>query len=273
MYEGNKLGICEWAMPVDGPYTCKMARELGFDGIQLELGPYERGFSKSRSAVQKAYLEMAETHGIEFPSMAVRVTDYYSMVSEPGSPEHEIVRSGIDAGIEACAAMNVPILMIPNFVKSAIRTEREFDIAVAVFQKACDKAEGLGITIAAENPLSIPDTFRFFKSIDRKNIGLYFDLQNYYLHNDAYTPDILEALFDLILELHVKDGRGKELSGALLGEGSASFNASVEVLKRHEYSKWIISENYYDMPPLCGPADDPVALIKKDVATLRSLFS
>ncbi len=39
-----KTGICLWSLPIEGPYVCELAFDLGFEGIQLELGTYERGF-------------------------------------------------------------------------------------------------------------------------------------------------------------------------------------------------------------------------------------
>ena len=46
-----KLGIAEWALPVDGPYGCKIAAEIGFEGIQLDVGSYERNFPKTKKIV------------------------------------------------------------------------------------------------------------------------------------------------------------------------------------------------------------------------------
>lgn len=269
----NKIGICQWSLPVDGPWGCKLASELGLDGIQLDVGPYERGFPMGRKVVQDAWLELGRQYNIEFPSMATRVSDYYSMTDEPGQPEHEIVKTGVATAVKACKAMGIPMILIPNFEKSAMKTDRHLEIVVGVMQWACDLAADAGITIAAENTFSIEKTRAFISAVDRTNFGLYFDFQNYYLANDDYTPDILEGLYDHVVELHVKDGRNKDLSGALLGAGDASFEDSVKVLKDRGYDRWIVTENYYDMPPLCGPEDDPVALIQQDLATLRRHFA
>jgi sugar phosphate isomerase/epimerase len=269
----NKIGICEWSLPIDGPWAFKLAAELGIDGVQIDIGPYERGFPKGRKAVQAAYLEAADSYGITIPSMAVRVSDYYGMLDEPGSEEHEICKTGIASAIGACEAMGIPRILIPSFEKSAITTDRKFDILVDIIRWACDRAADSGILIAPENTLSAAKTRELFERVDRQNLGLYFDFQNYYLANDDYTPDLLDSLYDLVVELHVKDGKNKDLSGALLGEGDASFYESAGVLKKRGYEGWIVTENYYDMPPLCGPSGDPVELIKKDLATLRTQFS
>ena len=266
----NKIGICEWALPLDGPYACKLVADLGFDGLQINVGDYHRGFSMSRSLVQEAYMEMAEKSGFQFPSIAARVTDYYTMFSSHDEREANIVRSGIAAAIGACRAMNISTLLIPNFEKSEMIGEREFAEAVEVFQWACDEAGGDEIVIAAENTLSAEDTQRFLSEIARPNLKLYFDTQNYYLHKRYDTPQLLDQLFDHICEIHVKDGKDQDLSGALLGQGDTDFYGSIQVIKKHDYGGWIVIENYYDQKPLSDQDADAAALIEADLKTLKA---
>jgi sugar phosphate isomerase/epimerase len=235
----------------------------------LNIGDYERGFPMSRKLVQDAYLEMAETNGIEFPSMAARVTDYYTMFPSVDREESEIVRDGIGKAVEACAAMGIPCLFIPTFVKSEITTQQEWDDAVEVFKWACDDAGEQNITIGAENTFSAADTRRFLADIDRPNLKVYFDTQNYYLHKEYDTPALLDELFDVVYEIHVKDGKGKDLSGALLGQGDTDFFGSINVMKKRGYGGWIVSENYYDRKPLSDQKPDVSALLKEDLNTLR----
>ena len=269
----NKIGICEWSLPLDGPYACRLVAELGFDGLQINVGDYHRGNSMGRPLVRDAYLELAEQSGIQFPSMAARVTDIYTMFPSKDEQEADIVRSGIAAAIGACRAMNIPTLLIPNFEGSEIIGEREFAEAVEVFRWACDQAGRDDITIAAENTLSAEDTQRFLSEIDRPNLKLYFDTQNYYLHKNYDTPKLLDQLFEHVCEIHVKDGKGKDLSGALLGQGDTDFYGSIRVIKKHGYGGWIVIENYYDQKPLSDQEADAAALIKADLKTLKAVLA
>jgi sugar phosphate isomerase/epimerase len=273
MASNNKIGICEWSLPIDGPYACKLVAELGFDGLQINIGDYQRGFSMGRPLVQDAYLEMAEKSGIQFPSMAARVTDFYTMFPSKDEQESRIVRSGIAKAIEACRAMGIPSLLIPNFERSEITGEKEFEEAVEVFRWACDEAGKHQITVAAENTLSAKDTKRFLSEIERPNLKLYFDTQNYYLHKGYDTPKLLDELFEYVCEIHVKDGKGKDLSGALLGQGDTDFHGSIQIIKMHGYNGWIVIENYYDQKPLSDQDDDVAALMKADLKTLKAALS
>jgi sugar phosphate isomerase/epimerase len=265
-----RIGICEWSLPIDGPYACRLVGELGLQGMQLDVGPYERGFPKSRPVVQDAYLEMAEASGIGFPSMAARVSDYYTMFLSRSEEESAIVRTGIAKAIDTCAAMSIPILLVPNFVKSAITGEQEFREAVEVFKWACDRAGESRITVAAENTLSTADTKRFMAEVERPNLKLYFDTQNYFLNEGYDTPGMLEQLIEYVCQIHVKDGKGADLSGALLGQGDTDFYASIQVVKKHGYRGWIVLENYYDQEPLSEQNSDPTALIREDLRILQA---
>lgn len=269
----NKIGITEWSLPYDGPYICKLVSELGIDGIQLKVMDYERGLPLTKPVVYEAYMETAEQFGVEYPSVAVRVTDFYTMFRCEDPEEGEIVRTAVKKSVETCDVMKIPLILIPNFVRSEITTDEKFNEAVEVFSWACEMAADRGITIAAENTLSVEKTKRFFEEVDRENLRLYFDSQNYYFNEGYDTPELLDKLMPYVEQIHVKDGKNKDLSGALLGTGDTDFYRTIEVLKKHNYNGWVVSENYYDMKPLSLVSDDPVELIKEDIRILRKALA
>jgi GH15 family glucan-1,4-alpha-glucosidase len=53
--------------------------------------------------------------------------------------------------------------------------------------------------------------------------------------------------------------------------GDTGFYDTVEVLKKHDYSGWIVFENYYDRKPLSLKNNNPVELIKKDLQTVKEV--
>jgi sugar phosphate isomerase/epimerase len=84
---------------------------------------------------------------------------------------------------------------------------------------------------------------------------------------------MLNELMDVICEIHVKDGKGKDLSGALLGQGDTDFYGCIEVIKKHGFEGWIVSENYYDQKPLSEQNSDLKALIKQDLEILKAALA
>lgn len=266
----NRIGICEWVMPITGPYVCKYVSEIGYDGLQLITGDYEKGFPLSKKVTQQAYLEEAERWGVEFASITTRVTDFFSMFAPVGSEDHTVVRTGVTTAIEIARAMNIDIVMLPNFVKSDARPPERFDRLVSELQWACDLAADNGVLLAEENCMTPEDTIRLFDAVDRDNFRLYFDLQNYYINSGLHTPEIIEPLFPYIVQVHAKDGKNGDLSGAPLGKGDVDLMASLKELQRLGYDGWYVSENYYDVPPLVAAGEDPTETIRNDLVTLRN---
>ncbi|ADQ13661.1 sugar phosphate isomerase/epimerase family protein [Halanaerobium hydrogeniformans] len=267
----NKIGICHWSLPMEGPLGCRLAAIIGLDGIQLDIGHSSRGFMLSRDFVQDAYLALGAKYGISFPSITIRELDEVAMTDPEGTESRELMNEALIKTIDAAEAMNIPIVMVPSFVESEITNEEEFQEAVSYLQYGCDYAQGKRITIATENTLSVAEIKRLIKEVDRDNIKLYFDSQNHFLHKDYNIAEILEELIDYVCQVHLKDGKDKDLSGALLGEGDTGFYETMEVLKKHNYSGWLVFENYYDRKPLSLENDNPVELIKKDLQTVKEV--
>ncbi|MFP7223924.1 sugar phosphate isomerase/epimerase family protein [Priestia filamentosa] len=268
---GNKikLGICEWSLPIEGPYACKIAAELGLDGVQLDIGKYERGFSLSSPYVQQAYLESAKQYNISFPSIAVRELDNYGMTRPDGSVEKQIAMEGIMKALKAAEAMEIPVVMLPSFLDGEIKTEEDFNRVVNCLIKVCDEALDRNVIVATENLLSIEENKRLFELVNRPNLRLYYDTQNYYLNKKYNQAELADELFSSICEFHVKDGRNDDLSGALLGTGDSGFFDTMKVFMDKGYTGWINIENYYDRKPLSLTNEEPITLIKKDIEILR----
>jgi sugar phosphate isomerase/epimerase len=250
-----------------------MASELGLEGIQLDIGSYERGFPLSKPSIQKAYVEYAQKYNITITSLAVRELDRHGMTREDGTLEKEIAVDAILKAITTADAMNIPIVMLPSFEDGEIKTEQDFQRVVDCLRMVCDEAEKKNIIIATENLLSVEETKRLFDLVNKPNLKLYFDTQNYYLRKKYNVANMAEELFPYICEIHVKDGRNGYLSGSLLGEGDSGFFETMEVLKQKNYKGWILLENYYDLRPLSLEGEDPIELLKKDISILKNTIS
>jgi len=269
-----KLGVVEWALPVDGPYGCKIAADVGFDGVQLDIGSYQRNFPITKRPVQEAYLEAAEQFGIEYPAIGCNALDIYGMVAPKGYPERAIALKVMKGAIDAAAAMGLPTVMIQSFKASAIETSQDFERAINVFSTVCEYALDKGqINIGMENLLSVDSLIRLIKEVGKPNLKVFFDTQNYYLDEKADTAAMVEPLMPYICDVHVKDGYEADIepSGALLGEGDSSFFDTMAELRRCGYSGWVISENFYDRGPVSKLSDDPVELMSKDYQVMKSI--
>jgi sugar phosphate isomerase/epimerase len=241
----------------------------------LDVGSYDRNFPKTKQVVQDAYLEAAEKYSIKYTAIGCNELDNYNMVARKGYKDRTIALRTILCAIDAAAAMNIPIVMVQSFMASAIETEQDFTRAVNVIKYvsdyACDKG---GVTIGMENLLSVDCLMRLIKEVNNPNVKVYLDTQNYFLHERANVAAMIQPLIPYICQVHVKDGYKTDVepSGALLGEGATGFYKTIDELRKHEYTGWLISENFYDRGPISHLSEDPVELMKKDYQVLKDII-
>lgn len=264
-----KLGICEWSLPVKGPAVCEYADNIGFDGVQIDLGEADKNFPLSYTDVQDLYMEYADKFKIEFPSIAIRQFDKTGMTNDDDTNEKSIVYEAIERAVFTAERMNIPLIMMGSFEDGEIKDENGFQNTVGCLKYACELAESKNIFISTENILSIEDNKRLFQSVGKNNFGLYFDTQNYPLRKDFNAAEMIRELSAFIKECHVKDGTEGKMSNALLGKGNYDFYDSVQALKNIGYKQWINIENYYYEPTFACSSLSLYTLAKKDLAILK----
>jgi sugar phosphate isomerase/epimerase len=263
-----RIGICEWAFPLPGPYGCKLAADFGLEGIELDLGSYERGFLLANKVVQQAYREAGAQWGISFPSMAINALCAYGMTSPENSEKRQIALAAIHKGIDAAEVLKIPIVQLPSFKDGAINNETDFQLAAQCIKIACQYAAAKGIVIGTENVLSAEDNLRMLNEVGEANLRIFFDTQNPYLMKKYNVAEMIRKFGPSICEVHVKDGN-EVMSGALLGKGESGFYQSLAALREINYSGWFHFENYYDRRPLNSGDEDPFELLRQDIKTLK----
>lgn len=272
MVKKVKFGLCEWSSPIQGPYVCRFARELGLDGIELAQGDYEHSFPLSNPYIQDVYLKEAANNEIELTAIAVNCLDYYAMTSSDDTSQKKVAVMAVKKAVETAKRMRLPIVQIPSFGKSYIHSEADFQAVADCLRSACKAAAKEGIVIASENALSAEEDLRLLREVGCPNLKIYMDTQNPYINNGYSAPEMIYALRDHICEVHVKDGREGELSAALLGEGATSYYESVKALCDIGYTGFVHLENFYDQQPMNCCDKDAVELLRKDVAILKASF-
>lgn len=111
-------------------------------------------------------------------------------------------------------------------------------------RRVCDHAAKHGQTFALETGQEPADVLlRFFKDVDRKNLGINFDPANLIMYGSGDPIQALDVLAPHIISVHCKDGEWppKGVPGALgserpLGEGAVGMDAFLNKLKQIGYT-------------------------------------
>ncbi|WP_343248641.1 sugar phosphate isomerase/epimerase family protein [Diplocloster hominis] len=269
----RKLGICEWEFPLPGIWGMEKARDMGITGYQLTIGSYARGLPLTDRLLQDAYLEQANRLSMEFPSLSMTPLMAFGLSNPWNSPKAQTALALIQEGIRICSHMHIPVMMLCSARDGEICNEEHFQNTCRMLTKACDLAADYGITIASENLLDIQENLRLCRTIGRRNFGIFFDTQNPCQAQGYHVPNMIRALGDHIVMVHLKDGVNRRNGSCLLGTGENSFLESAGALNEISYSGYLILENSYASPPLVlNNLQNPLELVQKDIKTVRQLF-
>lgn len=266
-----KFGICEWVLPsrLQGPSSARAAFDAGLDGVALELGHARESFPLADDYMIRLYQEEQARYGVEFPALACNMTDFFPMTAPRGTPGREMVERAIRLSIKAAAGLNIPVVQIPSFLASAIRSEEDLRQSAECLQYACRLAVERGIIIGTENTLSAEWQMRELELVDCENFKVYFDTQNGHLQEGICLPETVRQLLPYIIQVHLKDGIGSEGS-TLMGYGENDALKTVENLLAGGYKGWFIFENEYFKAPLAGRGEDSFALLKTDLESMQA---
>ncbi|MCI8855211.1 MAG: sugar phosphate isomerase/epimerase [Clostridiaceae bacterium] len=269
----NQYGICEWSMPIGGPFGVRLAAECGFDGIQLgDLGGMPQGFPMNHPRIQQGYLEAAEQAGVRLHSLHLHTLVREGTMLHPmGSAQGELARESIQKGIAACAAMKINRLMLSSFFASRIGNDYELENFASFLSYACDLGEEHGIRIVYEGILQIDRFLLLLERVGERLAVLYDTLNPIRFGSGDPLEEIRRIGVDRIDHVHVKDAPSNLIGCCLLGTGVGRLNKTAALLNASGYKGWFITENYYAQPPM-GTNADPFELARRDLVTMKALF-
>lgn len=270
-----KLGATQWGLPGDGWFAVQLVKEVGLDGLQLELGSWENGLPLNQPFIQECYREAGKEMGIEFPSIVANDLNKFHFLAETGTEKSEICYQMLEALIQTAAAMEIKLVIIPSFMDAAVKNEADFIRTAAGLRYASDLAEKYGVKVAHESALSAREECRLLDMTER-DVKIFYDSRNQYFYHGYDQAEMLKDSWEkMASQLHVKDGiRETEDNryATLMGEGKSGFYEVAEYLKKQEFEGWIITENMYSRFPLNRNFDNQMDALRKDVETMKRLF-
>ena len=223
-----KIGACEWNLGKADPSSLELAKEIGLDGVQVDMGSAASDLPLRKPEVQKAYLEMAKKTGMEIGSIALAATNTVPLKSDPRAAQW------LMDGIDVCKALGRSIIMPACFGNGDLDMAKtaEIDHLVGVLKEAAAKAEKLSILIGLESYLSAEDNLKILERVGSPALKVYYDVGN----STDKGRDVLREIPLLgkeICEFHFKDG------GHMLGQGRIDFRKVREAIDKIGYSGWI----------------------------------
>ncbi|UKS23980.1 sugar phosphate isomerase/epimerase [Paenibacillus sp. HWE-109] len=252
-----KKGINMWSFPssLTVKQAITLAKEAGFDGIELALSETGELSLESSAEEIQGYLAFAQETGIEISSLASGLYWDYSLTS--GQPQtREKAKSIVKKQLEFASILGVnTILVVPgavgvDFIPGAevVPYDQAYDYALEAFQELAAEAEARNVSIGIENvwnkfllsPLEMRD---FIDKINSPFVGAYFDVGN--VLYAGYPEHWIAILNKRIKKVHFKDYR--RAAGGLHGfvdllAGDVNYPEVVKALESIGYNDYVIAE-------------------------------
>jgi L-ribulose-5-phosphate 3-epimerase len=247
-----RIGAPEWSLRKTDPSCFEVAREIGLDGVQVDLGNLTNHLHLRQPAVQQAYLAAARKNGLEVASLALAELNSIPLKSDPRATIWLL------DSLEVVRALGVQVILVAAFANGELKGDKAgIDATVEILKEAAPRAEKAGAILGLENYLSAPENLDIIQRVGSPAVKVYYDVGNSTDKGyDIYGE--IRMLKGQICEFHAKDGN------FMLGEGRIDFHKVRQAMDDIEYHGWIQIE-----------AEAPHGLIedyRADLKFLKGIF-
>ncbi|MBL7763090.1 MAG: sugar phosphate isomerase/epimerase [Chitinophagaceae bacterium] len=208
-----KIGACDWSI---GKWSSieafAVAKEIGVDGIMVDVGAPSNNLHLRQKSVQEDYLKESKQTGIAISSLALGVFNQVPFHS------HAETEQWVSDSIDAAKALNVKVLLLAFFNASDLRNDdKRKDAAVRILKNVIAKAEANGVTLGIESYLNAKEHIEIIDRVGSKNVKVYYDFRNTADAGFDTVEEFKKLGKDLVCELHMKE------NGFLLDKGTINW--------------------------------------------------
>ena len=220
-----RISACDWSIGKSSdPGAFDVAKEIGLEGIQVNLGGIKNNLHLREPERQRQYLEKSKESGIRISSLAIAELNN---VPYKEDPQTEV---WVSDSIDVAKNLGVSVILLAFFHKNDLRgDEKGKQEVIRRLRVVAPKAERMGITLGIESYLSAHELVDIIQRVGSKSVKVYYDFRN---SADAGYDVIKEIKFlgkDAICELHMKE------NGFLLGKGTLDWKRIGETLMEIDY--------------------------------------
>jgi hexulose-6-phosphate isomerase len=223
----------------------KMARDAGFDGLELNL-PDEK---LSVDILQKA----KEASGLEIAGIIC--TPHWSFpLSDPDPSKRERTVKGLQLALQQGGELGCKrVLLVPGVVTAQVNYDQCWERSVEGIKRCVETAEKSKCAIAIENVWNkfiqnASEAARYVDTFHSPWVGWHFDIGNCVINSwPEHWPQILGKR---IINLHIKEFSRKKANdegmykgfGVELGEGDVNWPLVMQALRDTSYQGYGIAE-------------------------------
>lgn len=224
-----------------GAAVFDLARQIhGLSGLELQV--HFKGSTLWDPETLRGYQRAAERTGLAIPSLA-GVWPAGANIFQPTAEEN------LRKALRAAESLGAATILVACFEANCPRMDREnsYGPVVALLERISGAALDAGVTIGMETSLAPADDRKLIDLVDRRNVRVYYDLDNVerYAHTGQAVPGIA-LLGNRIRQVHLKnEDRLLEQPGRL------NWADAVKGLAAIGYMGWFVFETTHAGPEQC----------------------
>lgn len=222
-----KVGVTDWNLNLEGKIeSIALAKQLGFDGVQISIGKGTDKLPLSDPALQKAFLDESKRDDLPIESLCLEILHRNYLKSDP------LGQRWVADSIPIAKAMGVRVVLLPFFGKGALQTTAEMDRVGDILKEIAPAAEKAGVVLGLEDTISARDNVRIMDRTQSTAVLTYYDVGNSTGNGFDVVKEIRWLGAARICEVHLKD------NPHYLGEGTIDFKAVIDALADVGFDGW-----------------------------------
>jgi sugar phosphate isomerase/epimerase len=251
-----KIGVTDWNLHQTAKVDAvALAKNLGFDGIQVSLGRAVGGkLPLDDGDVQARYLEAAKANGIPINSTCLDVLHVNYLKND------KLGQRWVSDGVRITRSLNSGVILLPFFGKGALNTAEEKEYVADVLRELAPDAEKAKVILGLENTISAADNLKILDRVGSKAVQVYYDVGNSTAGGFDVVREIEQLGHKNICEIHLKD------NPHYMGEGAIDFRAVAHAINDIEYRGFAVLET--DAPSHSVEAD-----MRRNLTYIRRIFA
>lgn len=254
-----RIGACDWSMGKSSdPGAFEIARQIGLDGIMVNMGSEKNNFHLRQKTVQQQYITASHQTGIKISSIAIGELNNVPYKSDPRTEQW------VWDSVDVAKNLNVPVVLLAFFSKNDLRNDSAGKKEViSRLKKVAPHAEKNGIILGIESYLNAEEHIDIIEQVGSKNIKVYYDFRNTADAGFDTINEFKKLGKKMICELHMKE------NGFLLGEGTPNWWDIGNAV----YDSGYYGDGWMQIEGAKPGKSDVVESYKHNLQILRKIFS
>ncbi len=244
------LGIHYFQHSTPRPEAVPLAKKLGFDGLEINLGRRPDGLPLSDPDLQQQFLDQSRQHRLPICSTCLDILHQNYLKSDP------LAIDWVQQAIPISQRLGARVVLLPFFGQGAIENRKEMDRVADILRDIAPQAEQADTILAIENLLSARDNAYLLDRIDSPAVRLYYDVGNSVSQGYPVLEEIRWLGTERICQFHLKD------NPHYLGQGELDFDDIFAAIAEIGFHGWGVLET-------ASPSGDPQADMRRNLRFVR----